>query len=257
MRYRVNDFEIDTNAYSIKHRDMPIAVEPKVFDVIVYLIANRDRVVTRQAFFDAIWTGLAVSDATLSNHIKFARTALHDDGQRQAVIKTIHGRGYQFVAPVTEIPELPSNTSVLPEQTAPGGSQASSVHSRFNRFVFAAITLLTLAVLMLFIWQINGGIAPSESDSSESGVSTAADKSIAILPFSYASDTAEDAIFFRRYALSLTGANCGLPGIKNNRKGVSCSLRPRYGRCESGGHDIVGCYCFTGGSEACRAANSR
>ena len=219
MRYRVNDFEIDTNAYSIKHRDMPIAVEPKVFDVIVYLIANRDRVVTRQAFFDAIWTGLAVSDATLSNHIKFARTALHDDGQRQAVIKTIHGRGYQFVAPVTDIPDPPTNASVLPEQTVPGGSQASSVHSRFNRFVFTAITLLTLAVLILFIWQINGGIAPSESDSSEPGVSAAADKSIAILPFAYASDTAEDAFFSDGMHSALLAQIAAYPALKTIAKG--------------------------------------
>ncbi|MFC3123219.1 winged helix-turn-helix domain-containing protein [Agaribacter flavus] len=100
MNYQVGGFEIDTNNYCINKDSSAIAVEPKVFDVIVYLIKHADRVVTRQEFFDELWQGLAVSDATLSNHIKFARQALGDTGQAQHIIKTVHGRGYQFVAPV-------------------------------------------------------------------------------------------------------------------------------------------------------------
>ncbi len=74
-----------------------IAVEPQVFNVIVYLIENNHRVVSRQELLDNIWKERVVSDSSITNHIKSARKALNDDGLKQNIIKTVHGRGYQFV----------------------------------------------------------------------------------------------------------------------------------------------------------------
>lgn len=82
--------------------DKELEVEPRVFDLIVYLITNSDIVVTRHELFQKVWQGRNVLDATLSNHIKIARQVLGDDGQAQHTIKTIHGRGYQFIAKITE-----------------------------------------------------------------------------------------------------------------------------------------------------------
>src|SRR5688572_13239726 len=104
MKYRIAEFLIDTARFRISSRDLPIAAEPKVFDLLVYLIAHRDRVVTREELFKEVWDGREVSDATLSNHVKSARKVLGDSGELQSTIQTVRGRGYQFIAPVTEIP---------------------------------------------------------------------------------------------------------------------------------------------------------
>ncbi len=102
-KYQVGQFVIDTARYRINSGDTAVPVEPKVFDLLVFLIRHRDRVLTREELFEAVWGGREVSDATLSNHVKNARKALGDSGELQQTIQTIRGRGYQFIAPVQEL----------------------------------------------------------------------------------------------------------------------------------------------------------
>lgn len=104
MKYLIADFEIDTTQFQITLGTTAVSVEPKVFDLLVYLIENRGRLITRDELFDKIWAGREVSDTTLSNHVKSARKALGDNGDLQQVIKTVRGRGYQFIAEVLELP---------------------------------------------------------------------------------------------------------------------------------------------------------
>ena len=106
MKYQVGEFTIDTGRYRIVAGDTAIPVEPKVFDLLVHLIRHRDRVLTREELFKDVWDGREVSDATLSNHVKSARKVLGDNGDLQQTILTVRGRGYQFVAPVREIPDV-------------------------------------------------------------------------------------------------------------------------------------------------------
>lgn len=102
MIYRFDDTIIDTDALTV-HCDGELrAVEPLTFDLIVYLIEHRERVISRQELFDALWAGRVVGDATLSNHINAARSLIGDDGERQQMIKTRRGRGYQFIATLRE-----------------------------------------------------------------------------------------------------------------------------------------------------------
>lgn len=103
MIYRLSTIEVDPSNFSLRADGKNISVEPLVFDLVVYLIENRDRVLTRQELFDNIWPGKIVSDSSLSNHITSARQALGDDGRQQRIIKTIHGRGYRFIADVEEV----------------------------------------------------------------------------------------------------------------------------------------------------------
>jgi DNA-binding winged helix-turn-helix (wHTH) protein/TolB-like protein/tetratricopeptide (TPR) repeat protein len=105
MKYQVTDYVVDTALYRISRAGEAIPVEPKVFNLLVYLIRHRDRVLARDELFQEVWDGREVSDATLSNHVKTARKVLGDSGERQKTILTIRGRGYQFIAPVTEIPD--------------------------------------------------------------------------------------------------------------------------------------------------------
>ncbi|MBL4630033.1 MAG: winged helix-turn-helix domain-containing protein [Paraglaciecola sp.] len=71
--------------------------------MIIYLIENKDRVVTRSEIFESLWNNKVVLDGTLSNHIKIARAILGDNGKAQDIIKTVRGRGYQFIATVSKI----------------------------------------------------------------------------------------------------------------------------------------------------------
>src|SRR5512139_738457 len=110
-KFRIGDYVVDTARFRITHRDETVAVEPKVFDLLVHLIRHRDRVLTREQLFEAVWDGREVSDATLSNHVASARKALGDSGELQRTIQTVRGRGYQFVAPVVEIVEEPTSAA--------------------------------------------------------------------------------------------------------------------------------------------------
>lgn len=80
----------------------PVSLEPQDFDLLSYLVANSPRVVSRNELLDEVWTGKIISDTTLSGHIKSVRKVLGDSGQNQLFIKTIHRRGYQFVASVSQ-----------------------------------------------------------------------------------------------------------------------------------------------------------
>ena len=105
MKYQIAEYIVDTTRYRISHGDTVISAEPKVFDLLVYLIRHRERVLSREELFREVWDGREVSDATLSNHVKSARKILGDSGELQNTILTIRGRGYQFIAPVAVIPE--------------------------------------------------------------------------------------------------------------------------------------------------------
>ena len=103
MIYQFNQITLDTEQYRLSLSGNPVAVEPQVFDLLTYLVAHKDRVVTRDELLENLWKGKVVTDSALGARLKAARKAVGDSGDRQEVIKTIHGRGYQFISPVTEI----------------------------------------------------------------------------------------------------------------------------------------------------------
>ena len=104
MIYQFDEFEIDTQNYQLSNNGTAVDVEPKVFDLLSYLVVNRSKLVTRDELFENIWKGQVVSDTSLSNQIKAARKIIGDSGHAQLCIKTVRGRGYQFVASVVETP---------------------------------------------------------------------------------------------------------------------------------------------------------
>ena len=100
MRYRFGGVDLDTDTYELRMDGRSIDVEPQVFEVLAYLVAHRDRVVPKEELLDQIWGNRFVSESALTTRIKQARQAVGDDGKSQRVIRTVHGRGYRFVAPV-------------------------------------------------------------------------------------------------------------------------------------------------------------
>ncbi len=102
MIYRFNGITLDTTAFRLFGPGGPIAIEPKVFDLLVYLVEHRERVVPRDELLASIWPERVVSDSALSACLKAARKSIADNGIEQKLIKTVHGRGYQFVADLTD-----------------------------------------------------------------------------------------------------------------------------------------------------------
>jgi DNA-binding winged helix-turn-helix (wHTH) protein len=102
MQYRFGDYALDTRHCELRHTGTRIKLRPKVFDVLRYLIAHRDRVIAQQELLEHLWPDQFVGDATLKSCIKEARQAVGDTGQAQRLIQTLHGRGYRFVAAVEE-----------------------------------------------------------------------------------------------------------------------------------------------------------
>ena len=102
MIYRFGDCELDDRRYELRRGGVPCHLEPQVLEVLAYLVRHRDRVVPRTELLDEIWGSRFVTDSALASRVKAARRAVGDSGREQAVIRTVHGRGYQFLAPVQE-----------------------------------------------------------------------------------------------------------------------------------------------------------
>ena len=102
MTWTFGDFCLDQDRFQLSWRGEPIKVEPQVLALLVHLVSNRHRMVTKDEIVAAVWHGLAVSDASISSRVRLARQAVSDDGSRQSTIQTVHGRGFRFVAEVIE-----------------------------------------------------------------------------------------------------------------------------------------------------------
>jgi TolB-like protein/cytochrome c-type biogenesis protein CcmH/NrfG len=94
------DCEIDIERRELRRANTPVHVEPQVFDVINYLVQNRDRVVSKDDLIASIWGGRIVSDSTLTSRINAARKAIGDSGEGQKLIRTIARKGLRFVGDV-------------------------------------------------------------------------------------------------------------------------------------------------------------
>lgn len=103
MLFRFNRCTVDTTAFELRRDDKVVPVQPQVFDLLVLLLENRHRVVTRDEIFGRIWKNRIVSDTALSSRVKTLRQALGDDGTEQGLIRTVRRRGFRLVASVEEI----------------------------------------------------------------------------------------------------------------------------------------------------------
>ncbi len=96
--HRFGDCELDLARRELRVGGQSQDLEPKVFDLLAYLLESRDRVVSHDELMDALWPEVIVTEAALARTIMKARKAVGDDARRQAVIKTLSKRGYRFVA---------------------------------------------------------------------------------------------------------------------------------------------------------------
>jgi TolB-like protein len=116
LRYLFEECALDMDRRELRRGTTPVAIEPQVFDLLVYLIQHRDRVVSKDDLLASIWHGRAISESALFNRLNAARSAIGDTGARQTLIKTLPRRGLRFVGAVREeeysppeaVPDKPS-----------------------------------------------------------------------------------------------------------------------------------------------------
>ncbi|MHB1058879.1 MAG: winged helix-turn-helix domain-containing protein [Rhodanobacter sp.] len=183
------------------HRDgRKVDIEAKVFDLILLLIENRERALGKQEVIAALWGQRPITDAALSQLLHKARRALDDDGEQQSVIRTVYGRGLQWVAPVSvidaEAPGTPETPSAVP-QAPPQPAQAPPRGRHRRRAIVLGLAALLLIGALSF-WIIPRGFAPP----------TPAPPRIALLPLHNDSGDA-----------ALDWTERGLPGLMANLLG--------------------------------------
>lgn len=123
MVIRFDDVVIDADAHELRRSGDVIDVQPQVLSVLLYLIEHHDRVVSKEELLDAVWQHRFVTESALTSRIKSARQASGDNGRDQRVIRTIHGRGYRFVAKLLgDGRDGPDRVDIA---TAPAGAPSS------------------------------------------------------------------------------------------------------------------------------------
>jgi len=113
------DHRLDTERRELYRGREQIAVEPQVFDLLAYLIENRDRVVSKDDIIAAVWSGRIVSDSTLNSRINAARKAVSDCGKAQRLIRTSSRKGFRFIGTVDE-PDHANTAAVLEDASLTG-----------------------------------------------------------------------------------------------------------------------------------------
>jgi TolB-like protein len=128
MNFLFEGYVLDPGRRELRFKDKLVPVEPQVFDLLEYLIRNRDRVVSKDDVFGAVWHGRVVSESALTSRVNAARSAIGDTGGNQRLIRTLRGKGLRFVGAVQEslqaiepasIPtqaELPNRPLALPSK---------------------------------------------------------------------------------------------------------------------------------------------
>jgi pimeloyl-ACP methyl ester carboxylesterase/DNA-binding winged helix-turn-helix (wHTH) protein len=115
--YRFGQFDLDPTSGRL-HRDRrPVSIEPRALALLCHLVVHRDRVVSKKELLDTVWGGGSVTEAALTTGLRTARQAIGDTGRQQRFIRTVHRRGYQFVAPTTVTP-AGSATTTAPSTAA-------------------------------------------------------------------------------------------------------------------------------------------
>jgi TolB-like protein len=126
--YEFEDYSLDPERRELRRGDDLVRVEPKVFDLLLYLIRHRDRVVSKDDLIDGVWNSRIVSESALTSRITAARQAIGDSGEGQRLIRTVPRRGLRFVGEVREeaprkgapaTPAEPAATATVPVLALP------------------------------------------------------------------------------------------------------------------------------------------
>ena len=145
MQFCFADQTLDTDRRELSRGSDRVAIEPQVFDLLVYLMENRDRVVSKDDLIASIWDGRIVSESTLTSRINAARKAVGDSGRDQKLIRTFSRKGFRFVGTLRS----QQADNELPEQVVPpaadGGEPARAALSPLDRPAIAVLPFTNMS----------------------------------------------------------------------------------------------------------------
>jgi TolB-like protein len=102
VQFLFGNYALDIGRRELRRGSELISIGPQVFDLLVYLVQNRERVVSKDDLLEGVWGGRIVSESTLTSHINAVRKAIGDTGDEQSLIRTIARKGFRFVAEISE-----------------------------------------------------------------------------------------------------------------------------------------------------------
>ena len=118
--YRFAGCELDAGRRELRRDGELVTIQPKVLDLIAYLLKHRDRAVGKTEIQDAIWPGVVVTETSLTQAVRKARRVLGDDASQPGIIRTVHGHGYRFVAAVEDGPGVAADARSSGDGRPPG-----------------------------------------------------------------------------------------------------------------------------------------
>ena len=138
--YRFDGFEVDPGAWRLSRDGQEVDLDPVVLRLLIYLIANKDRLVTRQELMDTVWGDTVISESAINQAVARLRKALGDHSANPRYLETVHSKGYRFIAEVAEAesPSLADPPAVNPPKTAR------------HRVLAAGVAIVILLVLAVF-----------------------------------------------------------------------------------------------------------
>src|SRR6056297_2766035 len=126
MAWRFGTHRLDAERFELTQDGVTVRVEPQALAILLHLASNRHRMVPKEELAEVVWKGAPVSEASISSRIRSARAAVGDDGRRQEVIRTVHGRGFRFSAEITEtLAARPHVADRIAQPTAPQSGRPS------------------------------------------------------------------------------------------------------------------------------------
>ena len=138
--YRFDDFLVDPEMWRLSRDGQEIHLEPVVLKLLVYLISNRERLVTREELMDTVWGDTVISESALTKAVARLRKALDDDSAAPRYLETVRSQGYRFVAVVEEV-ERPDKPHL-----SPGKNRATVVRRALLASAAAILALVIVAV---------------------------------------------------------------------------------------------------------------
>jgi TolB-like protein/DNA-binding winged helix-turn-helix (wHTH) protein/Tfp pilus assembly protein PilF len=218
--FRVGEYEIDSARYELRRQGAHVAVEPKVLDVLLQLVRQRQRLVTKDELLREIWPGVHVSESTLTRAVSLARTALGDTAAESRVIETVPGRGYRWKAPVEELPPeaapppMQPGPSARPAPTEPAAPRVRRERAtRVARFCAGALALAALGLALAWPRPLGWVLAWTGSARPPEQPALPAEPSVVVLPFRDLSPDAGHGLLAQGLTEDLTSLLLRLPAI--------------------------------------------
>jgi TolB-like protein/DNA-binding winged helix-turn-helix (wHTH) protein/cytochrome c-type biogenesis protein CcmH/NrfG len=175
--YRFGQFALDSRKRTLSRADSPVSLTPKAFDVLLFLVQNPNRLVTKEELLQAVWGDTFVEEGNLTQYISHLRKALGDNSEDARLIVTIARKGYQFTGDVavTEAPDTPTQIVVEAPVTESSRADARPVHEipvkeavqkaprRWGKTAVVAASTVILVVVGYISWRHFRPITPPRS----------------------------------------------------------------------------------------------